>query len=845
MICLCKRKESTVSKDNIRLTVYWPPTKEYVTDEQYRYLAEAGIDHILGSGEETLHTPEIQEKMLSLCEKHGMSMTVHDGSFGPALIGRSDGEIAACVKKYKDHPACDGFYLQDEPFNPNIYTDSACAIKKAWHDACLHLNFLPCFSYETEARYLDQMNDWCALCRANGFDVDYLTYDLYPFGFGKGNMNRQGFLRNLRLCRDVGDYNGVKTGIYLQSVSLLNGYPAPGEDELRYEINLSLAYGFKWLSYFTWFTPINRGVEQFADGIMTDKGEKTPLYDIVKRLNASVKAVGATLIGCRTLGIYCNKGRWGERDIPTDFFVRPIDDGDYILSHLRHEHSGRNYVMVVNNDYLSPQTVGLKFDSSVREFKLLGFDDGRLYPIRSNVGMIQLELCPGGAAIIALPEDVDYMKPKAASKSANLCIDAKISCTNSLGEGGYYISSLNDGKRKPAKNIKGWRTYTSKTEADVIVDLGSEKAFNRVDIYKSHAPEFPSEIGVSVSADGAEYTEVCREYGISAEGKTAHVMRFDTESARYIKINVKDSPLGSIALCEIEVFDDGGHVSEPPTPVELYGAATVATYKKGDNIALNKPVFASSFVPDAYRQWGWALDFVNDGRTDTGFSSDVKQHDRSEAAEFVLVDLIDTFCIERIVLTALGAFPKDYRVQVSDDCRDWYDVAEAFDVEASSSQRFEYDADGYEGRYVRLFATELSCSERDGYILQVGEIDVYGKPICDKTALIYTLDDYERCGGDTGISEYRAARAASGNEYLTQSEADSYTEILSGLYTPTQAEPVAEITEPLNAEIIKEKKTVAKPPKKALLAAIAGAAVTAMAVATVVLVNNNTKKKKK
>ncbi len=824
-------------KDNITLSVYWPPTKDYVNDEQYKYLADAGINYILGAGEETLHTPEIQKKMLSLCHKYGMGMTLHDGSFGPELLGKSAGEIASSVNKYKDIPACDGFYLQDEPFNPNIYTDAAKAIKKAYPKAILHLNFLPCFSYDSETRYANQMNDWCAVCRGNGFSVDYLTYDLYPFGFGEGNMNREGFIKNLNICRSVGAYNGVKTGIYLQSVSLLNGYPVPTEAAMRYEINLSLAYGMKWLSYFTWFTPINRGVEQFCDGIMTDKGEPSPLYETVKRLNSSVLAVGKTLINCKTVDVFSNGGKYGEKPIPADFFVKAIDSSDYMISYMRNPKTKQNYVMIVNNDFVSAQSVSVKFDGSVPELKLIDPNSGELRRVQSSVGVVKIKLPAGGAAIFALPDGIDYYKPKPQNKTANLCVDAKISCTNSLGENGYFISALNDGRRKPAKNINGWRTYTGKKSADITVDLGKVKAFNRIDIYRYSSPEFPSEIKVYGSVNGREYTKITEEKNVDVKDITAHSIKFDAVKMRYIKLSVSNSALGSIALCEIEVFNDTGYVSPPPKKTELYGAQIVAKYAEGDNIALGKPVFASSFIPDAYRQWGWATEFVNDGHEDTGYSSNIKIHKRPEAAEFVLVDLSDTFYIEKIVLKSLGCFPKDYKIQISDDCREWYDIAEEFDTESENGKRFEFDAYETEGRYVRLFATELAKSENDGYILQVGEIEVYGRPVCDKTELSCTLDEYRRAGGELENSVYLYALTAENNEYLTQSEADSYVEILKSLYDFKDAAVQTE-TQVFTPNVIEGKKALAKPQKKTVIAAVAGAMVTAMAVATVVLVKN-------
>ena len=39
--------------ENIMLSVFWPPTPAYINDEQYRLMADAGINWVLGAGEET------------------------------------------------------------------------------------------------------------------------------------------------------------------------------------------------------------------------------------------------------------------------------------------------------------------------------------------------------------------------------------------------------------------------------------------------------------------------------------------------------------------------------------------------------------------------------------------------------------------------------------------------------------------------------------------------------------------------------------------------------------------------------------------------------------------------
>ena len=181
-------------------------------------MADAGINWVLGAGEETLATPANQKKMLELCEKYGMHLILQDGSFGGSLPGKSERVIRKQVERYTGYSALGGFYILDEPYNPNGYVESYLNLKKAFPAGYMHLNFLPSGSYGTEERYQAQMNDWCRLCAAGGYPVDYLIYDRYPFGLQAGSMDRNGFYANLRSVHDVALKNDVRTGTYIQTV---------------------------------------------------------------------------------------------------------------------------------------------------------------------------------------------------------------------------------------------------------------------------------------------------------------------------------------------------------------------------------------------------------------------------------------------------------------------------------------------------------------------------------------------------------------------------------------------------------------------------------------------------
>lgn len=767
-----------MSESKITITVYWPPTEDYINDEQYRYLSEAGINYILGAGEETLHTPENQEKMLRLCEKYNMKMTVHDGDFGPSLLGKDADEIKKSVKKYAGRPAVGGYYLQDEPPNPNIYIKAAKAIKEADKDGVLHLNFFPFFAYPDKKTYERKMRDWCSLCHANGFDVDFLTYDLYPFGYDKGSMNREAFFENLEICRRVGLEYGVKTGIYLQSVSLVGSYPAPEPAALEYEANLALAYGFKWLSYFTWFTPVHRpNAEVFADGIITHDGKKTPLYDTVKQLNSKINRLGEYISDCDSVKVYGNGTLWGRQGIPSDLFVQPCDKLNYTLSVLTG--ASGSYLMVVNDNFLNKHKIKLKFDKKFKNLSYLS-SCGKFKPLKLRSQVAQIELAAGGCCLIALPEG-EYGAEQCENESKNLALGATVYATSSLGRDGYYTCLLNDGVRKATDGDSGWRSTGSEC-CDIILDLKKTKKFNRIDLYRSNALFFPRNFAVMVSNDGKNYDIIgsCSNYLLG--NRCACTVEFDTVEARYVKLSIVKQ---FSSLRQIEIYLDDGSI-KAENSYELYGEQSVVEYISGEDIARDKPVYVSSQTSSDYEQWGWSKDNLTNGNSDGGFSSAPKRNQKPESEEFAIVDLGDIFKIDRIDVTARGYYPMNYSIMVSDNGGVWREfvtvegmkpVGDGMTVEHTSKNT-------HTARYVMLKGTHLRGDESDGYMLQLGEVEVYGSPVCDDTNLKKALSVYETHGGDIGASIYTEPLTLLKRGELTRSGAERYVKLLLDAVDP-------------------------------------------------------------
>lgn len=844
----------TVNLDeNIMLSAFWPPTPDYINDEQYRLMADAGINWVMGSGEETLATVENQKKMLALCEKYGIKLIANDSSLGSELSGKSEEYVASQVKKYLGYSALGGFFIEDEPYNPNEYLDIYLNLKKAFPDGYMHLNFFTSAAYISDELYKGQMNDWCRLCAANGYPVDYLIYDRYPFGLQAGTMDRNGFYSNIRAVHDVGLENDVRTGTYIQTVKQSALFRRPTASELRYEMYSSLAFGFKQLSFFTWFTPVNRN-EPFEDGIISPTGVPNEHYEYIKEINHEILAIGSTLVKCDALEIYLNgRDTYGQPSIPSDFFVQPQKkDQSYTVSFLKHKETGRNYLMVVNNDYTNASEVDLTFDSSITSLSSVSRTDGSLVPVELEGGSLHLDLAAGDAAFLALPEGLDFDKRSSEQPTAktNLADGALITAVQSIGKGGYYLSFLSDGKRFAEDGVMGWRS-TSSEDISLNIDLGNELSFNRIDLYPegslfSYGEFFPESVGVSVSTDGKKYTEVTSIQNIGERREALSIALPKAEKARYIRLDLSKCRGEYVSLCEIEIYNDDGSVPAPEVNDPL-ASNKVVSYKKGQDLAFRKPVYPSSTTPEVgFREWGWAADFINNGVDGQGWTSNVKLHYTPDATEYIIIDLGDLFAVDKVVVKTLGKFPKDFRIELSTDGREWSEFVSkknAKDYKDGTELTFDLpDGKAVVGRFLRFIGTRLrDTSNNDGYMLQLGNISAYGLPYCDKTELSATVKEYEARGGDLNAAKYQTALKGVDNEYLTQSQANAYTKALLGIL-PEEAEPLPEPPSDTATDIPLSGDDTKKDNTPLIIGLTAGALIIIAAAAAVIVI---TKKKKK
>ena len=65
-------------KDEIVISVFWPPMLDFVNDTQFKYMKDAHIDLMEYGSDPIFNDQDSAEKMLDLCDKYDIYVTIYD-----------------------------------------------------------------------------------------------------------------------------------------------------------------------------------------------------------------------------------------------------------------------------------------------------------------------------------------------------------------------------------------------------------------------------------------------------------------------------------------------------------------------------------------------------------------------------------------------------------------------------------------------------------------------------------------------------------------------------------------------------------------------------------------------
>lgn len=560
------------ARDEMTVSIFAPPLGDLFTDEQYKRLADADVDLVLNTY--NVYTLEDNLKLLEMAGEYGMNAIVADMRFRSDIPNVSKELVEEVYKDYNGISNLEGFYIYDEPWNPNIYANTANNILSTVPGAFAYLNFFPGFIYNSYEQYEYTFNDIAALTNQQ---ID-LMFDVYPF-MQDGSTDYKILFDSLDAMRRSGLRYGVDTAACVQAI----GYGPvggelvkriPNEADIRYQNMAYLAYGVKHVSYWKYSSEGENGIENYSVCPIDENGNPTAVYYYMKKINPIIHTLGETLINCDAKEVYlAGNDVYGQNAVPSGFFVQSADSSkSLILSYMTDRDTGRNYLMVVNNDLSNSVTAPLSFVSGIGSVELLDNNTGAWTSSAVN-GNYNVTLEAGGAALIALPESYRYEEAD-TEEGTNELYHATVYGNSSLGTPGtrdemlpgWYLSCLTDGYIAPnsSKGLNGWcsELKDESFETYIKLDLGTVKTLDSltlhaVDSATGYSGFFPKSYTISVSEDGNVWNQVA---SVTNSAVTDYVIHnFTATELRYIRMDITqmNSIDGKYAAAMAEIETNG------------------------------------------------------------------------------------------------------------------------------------------------------------------------------------------------------------------------------------------------------------------------------------------------
>jgi hypothetical protein len=300
-------------------------------------------------------------------------------------------KVREVVGEVRNHPAVYGYYLRDEP-TAGFFAGLAAvsdAVKEFHPGAWPYINLFPNYADAGQlgaASYDAYLEQFVATCKP-----PILSYDHYAL-LEDGGL-RPNYFDNLEAVRRAGLKHGLPTWNIVLASSHFN-YREVSAADLRWQVNTSLAYGYRGIGYFTYFSPKHGN---FRMGPIDQFGHKTTTWDALRQINLQVHQLAPTLLKLKSDRVY----HFGEVPQgctgPDDASLVTAAGGPLLVGDFTHE-DGTRYVMAVNKDFKSSTYCSLQYRKAPTAIEQVSPYTGGLTPFVGEYGW----LAPGQAALLKL-----------------------------------------------------------------------------------------------------------------------------------------------------------------------------------------------------------------------------------------------------------------------------------------------------------------------------------------------------------------------------------------------------------------------------------------------------------
>ena len=357
------------------------------------------------------------KKMLDLCQQVGIKALLNDHRLFWQMTEGDDWQklIGEVVADYGSHPALFGYFIQDEP-GYELFRPLGMVNQELQKQDPKHLPYINLFpTYATSQQlgtptYADHLDKYLSIVKPW-----VLSYDHYCLR--ADGSDGPDYFENLGFIRDY----AMRYGAYPWNIiQAMNYAPAsmrqPNDVEMRWQVYTSLAYGIKGIMYFVYWSYNDHPVEV---GIVDHGGKPAKLYPVVKQLNGEMKALGKTLLGLTSTGVYHTGDiPQGATRLTGDAIVHLPQDKPLVIGFFR-DAQGADFALIANRSQRQATEFDATFNDSVVAVTRISPEDGSDIAMPVAATSLAIKLAPGDGMLLRLKTEFRYaVPPKPAMKIA-------------------------------------------------------------------------------------------------------------------------------------------------------------------------------------------------------------------------------------------------------------------------------------------------------------------------------------------------------------------------------------------------------------------------------------------
>ena len=375
----CGNKTKRLTRDTtvqqqIPILAWFSIPEAFTNPERFRELAETGIN---------LHfsyysSAGAAQKALDLAEKFHLKVIVSC----PEL----ETETEKTVRRFMSHPALAGYFLHDEPITTQ-FKKIGDFVKRIQAVDSTHFCYINLFPNDVVPRKLKASGYRNYIYRfLREVPVRFISFDNYPV---VGETLRPIWYQNLEIIAEA----SRKFNLPFWAFALTTAhdyYPVPDMAELRLQIYSNLAYGAQGIQYFTYWTPPVDAYD-FHHGPITLDGQRTNAYELIKAMNAEIRAVSGVFLGANVISVHHTgatipKGTKRLKALPSPFLKIDTGNSGAVVSDLKN--GDKKYLIIVNRSFLEPMDLRIEFNSDLVRQVL---KDGKTNLLTSGLSSFRVE----------------------------------------------------------------------------------------------------------------------------------------------------------------------------------------------------------------------------------------------------------------------------------------------------------------------------------------------------------------------------------------------------------------------------------------------------------------------